>query len=141
MDNSLLFLKRGALAFALACVLPFLTYQGICTFYPERVALESQITAPVEEETASSSSNEISYYKHFFYIQFIVSCCFLLIGFASSLEFLAAGWIMGGIVTMISGLLIHWRYLSSPILFTSLLIFLAFIIVGSYREKALKRSQ
>lgn len=135
MKSPLEFLKNGALALAIACILPFLVYQGIISLYPAPLIITQEHTSADNEKEINTSETDQtvkSYYCQFFIFELIASCCAIFLGLITSVDFLATGWIMGGILTVISGFLFNWRYLSSSILFLSLLLFLCIVVIGGY---------
>jgi len=135
MKTPLESLKNIALALAIACILPFLVYQGISSIYPAPLSITQEHASTDNEKEINTSQRDQTvknYYCQFFIFELIASCCAIFLGLITSVDFLAAGWIMGGILTVISGFLFNWHYLSSSALFLSLLLFLCILVIGGY---------
>lgn len=131
------FFKKSSFAIAIAFIFPILVHTGISSLYPYPTTTESETTQSsnqVQNTEAVTISNSAiaAYYSTFFYVQLIASCGAIFLGIITPLEFLSTGWVMAGILTILSGVIFYWRYLSSTVLFMSLLIVLFILIIGGY---------
>ena len=105
-------LKKLVFMIGFAFIIPFLVIKGFSTFYDNATLAE--------------------YRRACFYAVGTIGLLFTIMGIALQVNFIGAGFILGGLITLLTGMLYSWADFSSLVQFILLIGLFLLLLGGSY---------
>jgi hypothetical protein len=141
--------RQIAIGFGVAIIFPMLIYYGVSTFSPppnlrDVVQTENRPGATPEQRGEPANKHKTvttSYEEASRLFSLRLLCVAAPLGYAAILlgsfrmsSGLGAGFMFGGILSVVDGYLLYWSYIENWLPFVSLLVALALLIFVSYRQ-------
>jgi hypothetical protein len=114
IDISLEYVKKIAFMVCIAVIYPFLVSKGF-------------------ELVKQADKRDEIHRKHYFYTTALAGVCAIIVGSVLKVNFVGAGLILGGLFSIVSGLVYSWGDLPNLFYFLFLLLFFVAVLFGSYR--------
>jgi uncharacterized membrane protein YkgB len=127
--------KKTAIALGIAILLPFLVSIGFDIFYPRPPWLQHQENLSSEENEKNQKewrTKNDKYEQAYFYTSIIIGSMALALGTFLKLGFLGSGFIVGGVITTLSGLIFYWHRVNRIAQFLALLLIFIMLIGAAY---------
>jgi len=130
--------KNFAIGLAITIILPCVVHYGVLTFSPaaKYYSCSKQQAAALEAEYDRGRE---TFNRHLFYSAVPAGILAIAAGLLIPVPGIGAGFMFGGLLTLLYGFFVNWSDLPVKIRFTSLLFGLVlFIVIGwvKYRKKA-----
>ncbi len=146
-----MWVKNFALGFGVAILFPMLVHYGINTFVPpldlsatyvnvtfsQENMTQQQINRNIELHRQLQSLRETVYQKYaemFFLFALPIGVAAIIFGLYMNIPGVGAGFIFGGVFTILEAYLLNWGSLNNSMRFVSLLLALSVIVYVAYRR-------
>lgn len=124
-------------AILIAIIIPVIVHRGVNLMMPRSVEeqnIRNKLYGPLtEQEKEKLNTVQKSRDNVLFVSDAVVGLIIVVIGLIVKVPALGIGLVLGGGMTMTTGYVLYWHYLSDLIIFLSLLLALVVLVIALYR--------
>ncbi len=134
MKNLTNFFKKSAVAIGISIVFPLLisaAFDLLCPRpqYPDFASVKEEERPQVRNKWNNEYQTYLFYYLC---VAAVAGCLAIVAGSLIKIDFLASGFIVGGVLSLLSGFLFYWHYLQRFFQLGALVIALLLLIICGY---------
>jgi len=129
------FFKKSAVAIGISIIFPLLIVTAFDLMYqrPQHPARNDALSSEeVAQQRKVWNSKYQSYLFYYFCVATLTGCLVIVAGALTKIDFLASGFITGGVFTIVSGFFYYWHYLQQFFQVGALLIALILLVLCGY---------